>query len=71
VVIGPFSEWICYSAYRSPATTGGKTIRGNVSPKFRVWSGCDSKIIAEGIRDFTDHGKDVSLHEMLKLCNAM
>jgi len=72
VVIGPFSEWIYYSTYRFTRDSQWKNDRKGVI-KSRI-QGFGQDVIArsllKGIKDFTDHEKDVSLHEMLKLCNT-
>lgn len=72
VVIGPFSEWIYYSTYRFTRDSKWKNDnKGIVKSKIQ---GLGQDVIASsllrGIKKFTDHEKDVSLHEMLKLCNT-
>ena len=72
VLIAPFSEWIVYSTYRFTRDSIWKNdIKGIIKSKIQ---GVGQEVIAasllKGIRDFTDHAKDVSLHDMLKLCNS-
>ena len=72
VVIGPFSEWIYYSTYRFTRDSRWKNdTKGIIKSRIQ---GFGQDVIAnsllKGIKEFTDHEKDVSLHEMLKLCNS-
>jgi len=72
VVIGPFSEWIYYSTHRFTRDSRWKNdTRGIIKSKIQ---GLGQDVIAssllKGIKKFTDHEKDVSLHDMLKLCNT-
>jgi len=72
VIIGPFSEWIYYSTYRFTRDSRWKNDKkGVIKSKIQ---GFGQDIIAssllKGIKEFTDHEKDVSLHEMLSLCNS-
>jgi predicted CoA-substrate-specific enzyme activase len=72
VVIGPFSEWIYYSTYRFTRDSKWKNdTKGVIKSKIQ---GFGQDVIAssllKGIKKFTDHEKDVSLHEMLNLCNT-
>jgi predicted nucleotide-binding protein (sugar kinase/HSP70/actin superfamily) len=72
VVIGPFSEWIYYSTYRFTRDSRWKNdTKGIIKSKIQ---GFGQDVIAnsllKGIKKFTDHEKDVSLHEMLSLCNT-
>ncbi|MBS1231525.1 MAG: CoA-substrate-specific enzyme activase, partial [Bacteroidetes bacterium] len=72
VVIGPFSEWIYYSTYRFTRDSRWKNdTKGILKSKIQ---GLGQDVIANsllrGIKEFTDHEKDVSLHDMLKLCNT-
>jgi predicted nucleotide-binding protein (sugar kinase/HSP70/actin superfamily) len=72
VLIGPTSEWIYYSTYRFTRDSRWKNdTKGIIKSKIQ---GLGQDIIAasllKGIKKFTDHEKDVSLHEMLNLCNA-
>jgi predicted nucleotide-binding protein (sugar kinase/HSP70/actin superfamily) len=72
VVVGPFSEWIYYSTYRFTRDSRWKNdTKGVIKSKIQ---GLGQDIIAasllRGIKKFTDHEKDVSLHDMLHLCNT-
>jgi predicted CoA-substrate-specific enzyme activase len=72
VLIGPFSEWIYYSTYRFTRDSRWKNDKkGIIKSKIQ---GVGQDIIAasllKGIKKFTDHEKDVSLHDMLNLCNT-
>lgn len=71
VVIGPFSEWINYSTYRFKRDSKWRNdTKGLIKSKIQ---GIGQDVIANSllssIEKFTDHEKDVSLHEMLHLCN--
>ncbi|MBK8882235.1 MAG: CoA activase [Bacteroidales bacterium] len=71
VVVAPFSEWIYYSTYRFTRDSRWKNdTKGIIKSKIQ---GIGQEIIADsllrGIKHFTDHEKDVSLHDMLNLCN--
>jgi predicted CoA-substrate-specific enzyme activase len=71
VVVAPFSEWISYSTHRFTRDSRWKNDKkGIVKSKIQ---GFGQEIIVtsllRGIEKFTDHEKDVSLHEMLSLCN--
>jgi predicted nucleotide-binding protein (sugar kinase/HSP70/actin superfamily) len=71
VVIGPISEWICYSTYRFTRDSRWKNDKkGVIKSKIQ---GFGQDVIAasllRGIKKLTDHEKDVSLHDMLHLCN--
>jgi predicted nucleotide-binding protein (sugar kinase/HSP70/actin superfamily) len=71
VLIGPFSEWIYYSTYRFTRDSRWKNdTKGVIKSKIQ---GFGQDVIAnsllKGIKEFTDHHKDVSLKEMLDLCN--
>lgn len=72
VVIGPFSEWILYSTHRFTRDSKWKNDKkGIIKSKIQ---GLGQDVIAasllRGINKLTDHEKDVSLHEMLNLCNT-
>jgi predicted nucleotide-binding protein (sugar kinase/HSP70/actin superfamily) len=72
VVIGPFSEWIYYSTYRFTRDSRWKNDnKGIIKSKIQ---GFGQDVIASsllrGIKKYTDHHKDVSLHDMLNLCNT-
>jgi len=71
VVVAPFSEWITYSTYRFTRDSKWKNDKkGMLKSKIQ---GMGQEVIAasllRGIEKFTDHQKDVSLHDMLNLCN--
>ena len=72
VIVSPFSEWLNYSTYRFTRDSRWKNDnKGIVKSKIQ---GFGQDLIAEslirGIKKFTDHEKDVSLHDMLHLCNS-
>jgi predicted CoA-substrate-specific enzyme activase len=72
VVVGPFSEWITYSTYRFTRDSRWKNDKkGIIKSKIQ---GVGQEVIADmllrGIKKLTDHEKDVSLHDMLRLCNT-
>ncbi len=71
VFVAPFSEWITYSTYRFTRDSRWKNDKKGIL-KSKI-QGLGQEIIAasllRGIEKFTDHQKDVSLHEMLTLCN--
>jgi predicted CoA-substrate-specific enzyme activase len=72
VVIGPFSEWIYYSTYRFTRDSKWKNDnKGVLKSKIQGW-GQDyiAYSLLKNIKQFTDHRKDVSLHDMLHLCNT-
>ena len=71
VIVAPFSEWITYSTYRFTRDSRWKNDnKGIIKSKIQ---GIGQEVIAasllRGIEKFTDHEKDVSLHDMLNLCN--
>jgi predicted nucleotide-binding protein (sugar kinase/HSP70/actin superfamily) len=71
VVVAPFSEWIYYSTYRFTRDSKWKNDKkGIIKSKIQ---GLGQDLVAasllRGIKHFTDHEKDVSLHDMLSLCN--
>ncbi|MFA5818400.1 MAG: acyl-CoA dehydratase activase [Bacteroidales bacterium] len=71
VIIGPISEWIYYSTYRFTRDSRWKNDKkGVIKSKIQ---GFGQDVIAasllRGIKKFTDHEKDVSLRDMLHLCN--
>jgi predicted nucleotide-binding protein (sugar kinase/HSP70/actin superfamily) len=71
VLVAPFSEWISYSTHRFTRDSRWKNDKkGIIKSKIQ---GVGQEIIAasllRGIEKFIDHEKDVSLHEMLSLCN--
>jgi predicted CoA-substrate-specific enzyme activase len=71
VVVAPFSEWILYSTYRFTRDSRWKNDKKGIM-KSKI-QGLGQELIAasllRGIEKFTDHEKDVSLHDMLNLCN--
>jgi predicted CoA-substrate-specific enzyme activase len=72
VVIGPFSEWIYYSTYRFTRDSIWRNdTKGVIKSKIQ---GIGQDVIASsllrGIKKLTDHEKDVSLHDMLSMCNS-
>lgn len=71
VVIGQFSEWLTYSTYRFTRDSRWKNDRkGVIKSKIQgLGQGIIASSLLKGIKEFTDHEKDVSLHEMLSLCN--
>ncbi len=71
VVVAPFSEWISYSTYRFTRDSRWKNDKkGILKSKIQAF-GQDviAASLLRGIKKFTDHEKDVSLHDMLNLCN--
>jgi predicted nucleotide-binding protein (sugar kinase/HSP70/actin superfamily) len=71
VVVAPFSEWISYSTYRFTRDSRWKNDKTGIL-KSRIQAIGQDAIAASllrGIEKFTDHEKDVSLHDMLNLCN--
>lgn len=72
VMVGPISEWIVYSTHRFTRDSRWKNDKkGIIKSKIQ---GFGQEVIARsllrGIKKFTDHEKDVSLHDMLRLCNS-
>jgi predicted nucleotide-binding protein (sugar kinase/HSP70/actin superfamily) len=71
VVIGPFSEWIYYSTHRFTRDSRWRNNKKAIL-KSKI-QGLGQDLIAfwmlKNIKKLTDHQKDVSLHDMLKLCN--
>ena len=72
VVIGPFSEWIYYSTYRFTRDSLWKNDKKGVIKSKIQGFGQDviANYLLKNIKKFTDHEKDVSLHDMLNLCNT-
>jgi predicted nucleotide-binding protein (sugar kinase/HSP70/actin superfamily) len=71
IVIGPFSEWINYSTYRFTRDSIWKNDKkGVIKSKIQAF-GQDyiANSLLKGIKEMTDHEKDISLHDMLDLCN--
>lgn len=71
VVVGPFSEWIVYSTHRFTRDSIWKNDRKGIIKSKIQGAGQEviSALLLRGIRKFTDHRKDVSLHDMLRLSN--
>ena len=72
VIITPFSEWLYYSTHRFTRDSKWRNdTKGIIKSKIQ---GIGQDVIAasllRGIKKFTDHHKDVPLHEMLNLCNT-
>ena len=72
VIIGPFSEWIYYSTYRFTRDSRWRNdTRGVIKSKIQsVGQDIIAGSLLKGIKTLTDHEKDVSLHDILKLCNT-
>jgi predicted CoA-substrate-specific enzyme activase len=72
VVIGPFSEWIYYSTHRFTRDSRWKNdTKGIIKSKIQgIGQDVIANLLLRGIKKLTDHEKDVSLHDMLKLCNT-
>jgi len=72
VVIGPFSEWILYSTHRFTRDSRWKNDKkGIIKSKIQaIGQDVIAASLLRGITKFTDHEKDVSLHDMLQLCNT-
>ena len=72
VVIGPFSEWLEYSTYRYTRDSLWKNDTRGVIKSIIQHTGQDiiARLLLRDIKRFTDKQKDVSLHEMLNLCNG-
>jgi len=71
VIVAPFSEWITYSTYRFARDSRWKNDnRGIIKSKIQgIGQEVISASLLRGIEKFIDHEKDVSLHDMLSLCN--
>jgi predicted CoA-substrate-specific enzyme activase len=71
-LIGPFSEWIYYSTYRFTRDSRWKNDqKGVIKSKIQaVGQNVIAESLLKGIKKLTDHSKDVSLHDMLTLCNT-
>jgi predicted CoA-substrate-specific enzyme activase len=72
VVVGPFSEWIYYSTYRFTRDSLWKNDRKGVIKSKIQGFGQDiiANYLLKNVKKITDHEKDVSLHDMLSLCNT-
>jgi predicted CoA-substrate-specific enzyme activase len=71
VIVAPFSEWITYSTYRFTRDSRWRNDKkGIVKSKIqRLGQDLVAVSLLRGIEKFTDHEKDISLHDMLNLCN--
>ena len=71
VIVAPFSEWISYSTYRFTRDSRWKNDKkGILKSKIQeIGQDAIAASLLRGIEKFTDHEKDVSLHDMLSLCN--
>ncbi|MGB8491148.1 MAG: acyl-CoA dehydratase activase [Bacteroidales bacterium] len=71
VLVGPFAEWIYYSTYRFTRDSRWKNdTKGIIKSKIqKIGQDVISASLLRGIKKLTDHHKDVSLHDMLNLCN--
>jgi len=72
IVVAPFSEWIYYSTYRFTRDSRWKNdIKGVIKSRIQ---GFGQDIVAnsllKNVKHLVDHEKDVSLSEMLKMCNG-
>jgi predicted nucleotide-binding protein (sugar kinase/HSP70/actin superfamily) len=72
VMVGPFSEWIYYSTYRFTRDSRWKgDTKGILKSKIQ---GFGQDVIAhnllKNVKHIIDHEKDVSLQDMLNMCNA-
>jgi predicted nucleotide-binding protein (sugar kinase/HSP70/actin superfamily) len=71
-LIAPFSEWITYSTYRFTRDSIWKNDRkGYIKSKIQgLAQEVTSNAILRGIRHMTDHGKEVSINDILRMCNV-
>ncbi len=71
IVIGPFSEWINYSTYRFTRDSRWKNdTKGIMKSKIQAFGQeVITNSLLKGLKELTDHEKDISLHDMLTLCN--
>ncbi len=71
VIVAPFSEWITYSTYRFTRDSKWKNDKKGVIKSRLQAIGQDfiAASVMRGVKKIVDHEKDVSLHEMLSLCN--
>jgi predicted CoA-substrate-specific enzyme activase len=72
VIVAPFSEWIYYSTYRYTRDSKWKNdTKGIIKSKLQgIGQDFMANSLLKRIKHFTDHEKDVSLHDMLRLCNT-
>jgi predicted CoA-substrate-specific enzyme activase len=71
VIVAPFSEWISYSTHRFTRDSRWRNDKKGIL-KSKIQGLGQEFIVASllrGIEKYIDHGKDVSLHDMLSLCN--
>ena len=71
VIVGPVAEWINYSTYRFTRDSRWKNdTKGVIKSKIQ---GLGQEAIAasllRGLKEFSDHEKEVTVNEMLNLCN--
>jgi predicted nucleotide-binding protein (sugar kinase/HSP70/actin superfamily) len=71
VLVAPFSEWISYSTYRFTRDSRWKNDKKGILKSKIQGFGQDAiaSSLLRGIEKFIDHEKDVSLYDMLNLCN--
>ena len=71
VIVSPFSEWIEYSTYRFTRDSWWKNdMKGIVKSKIQaIGQDVIAASLLRGIKKLTDHTKDISLHDMLHMCN--
>jgi predicted CoA-substrate-specific enzyme activase len=71
VLVAPFSEWISYSTYRFTRDSRWKNDKKGILKSKIQGIGQDAiaSSLLRGIEKFIDHEKDVSLYDMLNLCN--
>jgi predicted CoA-substrate-specific enzyme activase len=71
-LIAPFSEWITYSTYRFTRDSIWKNDRkGYIKSKIQgLAQEVSSNAILRGIRHMTDHEKELSINEILRMCNG-
>ncbi|TAL66427.1 MAG: CoA activase [Bacteroidetes bacterium] len=72
VVIGQISEWLQYSTYRFNRDSRWKNDKKGIikSRIQRIGQDLIADSLLRGIKNLTDHEKDVSLHDMLRFCNT-
>ncbi len=71
VITAPFSEWLNYSTYRFTRDSRWRNDRKGVL-KSKIQSYGQDVVagsLLRNLKKFTDHEKDISLHDMLNLCN--
>jgi predicted CoA-substrate-specific enzyme activase len=72
VLVSPISEWIHYSTYRFKRDSKWKNDKKGVLKSIIQNFGQNliASSLVRGIEKFVDHEKDVSLHDMFRLCNT-